>query len=126
MSWRETVLAEYGRSLGFNTLAFNANGVANLRFERRGELFLERTDTGLLAYVVRPLSHPDAALFRQVLAACHWDHNPDYPLNAALEGGQNLVFSIALPEADLDVPTLTLALESLDRLHHFVEEGVDR
>lgn len=43
MSWVDQTLADYGRSLGFESLEFNDSGVAQLSFEHLGQLYFERT-----------------------------------------------------------------------------------
>jgi type III secretion system chaperone SycN len=126
MSWTETVVSEYGRSLGLSAWEFNAAGVAGLRFERLGRLFIERLEVGVLVYLTREYRHPDAELFQAALALCHWDQNPEYPVNASLEGEGNLVFSVSLSDSELDLPALERAIDSLDQLHNAVLEGSNR
>lgn len=123
MSWIDTTLAEYGRSLGIETLGFSAEGVASLRFDRWGELFIEKLSSGVLVYLARDYPRLD---FRQLAAAatsCHWDENPTYPVNVALNGENTLVYSVTLAETEFDLPAIERVVSYLGQRHELIGEG---
>ena len=126
MSWVDETLADYGRSLGLPTLEFNDDGVASVRFERLGELYIERLEDGVLIYVTREYDQPDATLYANALAACHWELNPPMPVNSSLHGDRLLVFSATLADSEFDVPATERTIDYLGRMHDVVLEGASK
>ena len=124
MTWIDDALAEFGRSLGLETLEFNEQGVLSLAYEVSGDLYLERMENCLLIYLCRELQRPDGALFASALDVCHWRHNHAFPVNPALYENNQLVFSVRLREEDVTVPTLEEVIQLLNRLHdHALQEA---
>ena len=123
MSWIDDVLADYGRMLGFETLAFNDDGVVSLRFETLGDLFIEQIDDGLLLYVTRTYERSELPLFINALSACHWEQNATFATNASQGRDGELIFSVVVPESDVNVPTIERAVADLGKLHDAAQEG---
>ena len=123
MSWVHDVLADYGRSLGIDGLAFNEAGVVSLRFELLGEVFIEQTEGGVLVYVVREVDRLSGEICAAALAWCHWQHNHPFAVNAAQRGEHHLVYSVHLTEQEFSVPTMEQLLQLLGQLHDQALEG---
>ena len=126
MSWIDTAISEFGRTLGLHELAFNDRSVINLVYEMSGSLYLEKSDSSLLVYLCRDIERPNAVLFSLALELCHWRHNLSYPVNAALYESRRLIFSTLLTEEQVSVPTLGEVIRLLEQLHNQASEGASR
>jgi type III secretion system chaperone SycN len=125
MNWIDESLADFGRSMGLESLAFSDQGVVSLVFEAWGELYLERLHNGLLVYLCRGLDRPDAGLYARALELCHWRHNYPFPVNPAVHEDKVLVFSVQLSEQDgVTGPALDEVVRLLTRLHDQTHEVV--
>jgi len=125
MNWVDESLADFGRSMGLETLAFNDQGVVSLSFEAWGELYLERLQDGLLLYLCRGLDRPDAGLYARALELCHWRHNHAYAVNPAVHDEKLLVFAVRLSQQDAAAgPALDEAVQLLSRLHDQTHEVI--
>ena len=120
MSWIDDTLRELGRSMGLDSLAFDANGVVQLAFERTGTLGLERLEREILIYLRRPLSHPDAATLRRALSLCHYDENAPFCVQPALQADGQLLFALRIGHPEFQLPLIERALAFLDLLHNQV------
>ena len=123
MSWVNDVLADFGRSLGIEHLAFNEAGVVSLKFEVLGDLYIERMEDGILVYLMRDLNRPGKEVYAAALELCHWQHNHPFQVNAALRGDRSLVFAVNLAESDFSVPAMEQLMQFLGHLHEQVLEG---
>lgn len=122
MSWIDDAVSDFGRTMGLEPLAFNSSGVINLVFEVSGALYLERADSALLVYLCREIDRPSAELYAAALELCHWRHNHDYPVNAALHQDKTLVFSVRLTEEQVSVPALEQVIQLLDSLQNETQQ----
>ena len=123
MSWVDDVLADFGRSMGIEGLAFNDSNVVSLKFEVTGDLYIERMDDGILVYVMREIDRPSKEIYAAALELCHWRHNHPFAVNPALRGDRHLVFAVNLTEAEFSMPTMEQLLQFLGQLHDQALEG---
>ncbi len=123
MSWVNEALADYGRSIGIDSLTFNEAGVASLKFELLGDLYIEQADAGVLVYLMREIERPSAEIYAAALEVCHWQHNHAYQVNPSLRGERYLILAVNLTEEDFSVPTLEQLLQLLGQLHDQALEG---
>lgn len=123
MSWIDDALSDFGRSMGIPDLRFGDNDALQLAFERRGTLFFERLDDGVLMYLVQQVPYPDAELYARALDACHWRHHHPYAVRAGLRGEDALAFAVEIPNAEFQLPAIERALEFLSDLQQRVREG---
>lgn len=126
MNWADNVLADFGRSLGLPSLEFNEAGVASLKFEVLGDLYIEKVDNGenVLIYVVRELDRPSREIFIKALELCHWENHHPFAVNAALRGDRHLVFSVNLPANEFSMQTLEQLIQFFGQLHDQAKEGI--
>ena len=123
MSWVDDVLADFGRSMGIEGLAFNDANVASLKFEVLGDLFVERLEGEILIYVLREIDRPSKEIYAAALDLCHWRHNHPFAVNAALKGERHLVFAVNVAESDFSVPAMEQMLQFFGQLHEQALEG---
>ena len=123
MTWVDDVLADFGRSLGIDGLAFNDSNVVSLKFEVTGDLYIEHVGDDVLIYVIREIDRPGKEIYAAALELCHWRHNHPFGVNAALRGEGHLVFAVNLPEREFSVPAMEQLLQFLGQLHDQALEG---
>ena len=91
MDWRDQMIADVGRGMGLEGLDFSGTGVIKLEFERRGDLYIETREDGVLFYLIRQISHHDCLdILIQALKACHYSQSMRYPLQVGLQGDEDL------------------------------------
>lgn len=123
MSWVDGALGDFGRSLGVPDLRFPDSGAVTMQFERTGSLNFEKIDDAVLVYLVRSLDRPDADVFERALDACHWRHNHPYPVQAGLGGDTRLSFSVRIPDAEFQLPTIERIVDFLKQMHESCSDG---
>jgi len=114
--WVEQTLAEFGRSMGLENLEFTPQGTANLKFERLGQLYFERSEGHVLMYLAREITHIDMKVLRKALALCHHREQTPFPLQAGLNQN-HLVFLVRIREQEFIPTTVERAIQYLDRIH---------
>lgn len=124
MALTDDILSEYGRGLGLPSLGFNDAGICSLRFDRLGDLFIERLQDSLLVYLVRYHGRFETEALVAALAVGHWSNNPPFPVNAAVSGESALMFSLTLSASELNLPTVERAVSFLGRLHDSMQKGI--
>lgn len=122
MSHLASTLDEFGQSLHLQRLVLNSNGVAVLRIDDLGTLYIERHEAGLALLLARELSFPEPRRLEKALALCHPQENLSFAPMAALQGDRKLVFAGVLAEEAVTVPALQRMLEELGHLHQRVTE----
>jgi type III secretion system chaperone SycN len=117
MSIADTAIRDFGGTMGLPELAFNEHGVVRLRFESSGSLSIERTPTGCLIRLAKPLDQHRDGIVERALELCHFDHVDRLRPEVGLSQDGSLVFSVRIDENALDVSTLEESFELLRRLH---------
>ena len=119
MSLSDEVLAEFGRSMGMEGLAWPESGVVVLDFANRGVLYLEDRDETLLIYLSRDIDMRDGKLkfLSTALRLCHYRQGLPYVVQVGLRGESSLVFLVRLSAYELTLPELERVLEVLSDLH---------
>ncbi len=94
-----------------------------LRFERSGELHIERCPGGILIYLAREVPEYRSGVAAAALRAVHPDRGLPYssPEGAAFRGEEALVFLVRIPEDRVDLPTLDAVMQLLTRLANEAE-----
>ena len=123
MSWVDDVLADFGRNMGLDGLAFNDANVVSLKFEVLGDLFIERIEDAVLVYVMREVPQPSKEIYAAALELCHWRHNHPFAVNAALKDDRHLIFAVNLTESEFSAPAMEQLLQFFGQLHEQVLEG---
>lgn len=123
MSWAAPIIADFGRSIGIQSLAFNDSGGVSLTFGDEGLLCLEPTDEELLVYLVREVLPHDVAAKSRALALCRPDRHWPWPVHAGSRGPGRLLFLTRLPQHAASLATIEQAMDLLTRLHGMVRQG---
>ena len=122
MTWVDDAINNYGQNLGFEKLTFDERGVINLSFETMGRLGIERQEEYILLYLTRVMSYPNADTYRTALQLCHYQENPFYVVQPALDADGGIMFSLRIPIHDFQLPELEQAIGYLDELHNRLAE----
>ena len=114
MDWRDEVIAEVGRGMGVDGLNFGGTGVISMEFERRGALFLEQKDEGVLMYLVQRVSrYGTQQLLLSAMRQCHYTRVPQFPLQVGLKEDDQLFFIVFLRNEEFTRPSVETAIEVL-------------
>jgi type III secretion system chaperone SycN len=118
----ESVLAEFGRSIGISGLAFNENQAVHLKLERDGHLYFEHAPEAKVVTVAlaRTIQAPKAELWQEALALCHREQRHPIPVNAGLAPGERLAFFVRFGDEEISLPGVESAIQLLTRLHQRV------
>ena len=92
-----------------------------LRFERSGELHIERCPGGILIYLAREVPEYRTGVAAAALRAVHPDRGLPFLVKAAFRGEETLVFLVRIPEDRVDLPTLDAVMQLLTRLANEAE-----
>ncbi len=95
-----------------------------LRFERSGELHIERSNDGILIYLAREVPGYRHGVAAAALRAVHPDRGLPFVVKAAFRGEDTLVFLARIPEERVDLPTLDAIMQLLRRLANEAEAAV--
>ncbi len=99
--WINTAVAEFGRRMGFSTLALNERGAAALRFENGIGLRLEYARESLFVSVTAPCAADDATL-KKLLVTAHPRNHLGVPLRVGrLAKTGEALFLVQLPERNV-------------------------
>ena len=108
--------------MGMDSLEFDEGGVLNLSFEKSGvlglELLGESPEQEVLVYLRRPLSFPDASVYRRILRMCHYEEMPEPATQVALQADGQVVAAHRMAAEDFQVPQLERVIAHLDRLQN--------
>lgn len=117
-------IAEFGHNLGMSGLNWSESGVIALDFDRRGTLYLEDHDDGLLIYLARNIDSAGTRLrvLQTALQLCHHRQRLPYPVQPGLNGDSTLTFLVHLPVENITLPELERVLETLTRLHDAAQQ----
>ncbi|AMO57847.1 hypothetical protein GZ77_12820 [Endozoicomonas montiporae] len=114
MDWRDDVMADIGKGMGIEGLGFGESGVLSLNFERRGELYLEQQDDGVLMYLVRTIPvHDCLGLLVAALKECHYTKASRFPLQVGLKGEEELLLFIYLANEEFTRPNIETSIDTL-------------
>jgi len=117
MSWTDATLADFGRQLGIDGLAFGPGGFVQFDWRDGAVLGIHRGSEDVSIYLVRQLDYDRPPVLRRALQLCDWRNGWPFAVQAGLRGDAELVFSARLPERDFTLPALEQAVELLGRLH---------
>ena len=114
MDWRDQMIADVGRGMGLDGLNFSGTGVIRLEFERRGELYIETRDDGVLFYLIRKISRHDCLdILKQALKCCHYTQSMRFPLQVGLQGEDDLFLCSFLVNESFSRPNIEGVLQSI-------------
>ena len=116
MSWVDDAVAAFGRDMGLEALRLPGQGAAELAFERRGTLALERAEgDDLLLYLQRQRPHAGPERLARALALCHWRHDRPSPVRAGATDDR-LVLLLRLGSREVTPEAIAQGFERLVRL----------
>jgi hypothetical protein len=115
MSAMRGVLAEFGRQIGLDELAFDDQGIAVLEFDGRPvTLLAEEEADRLLLYAFPGLVAGDPVqVFGRLLDANFLAGEEGGAVLSLVPGSDVVALHRALPAAELDLPSLTAGLERM-------------
>lgn len=87
-----------------------------LRFERSGNLHIERRNNDIIVYLARSAPAYRTGIAAAALRAIHPDRGLPFPVRVAFHGADTLVLLCRLPEVEVDLPTLDSIMQLLCRL----------
>jgi type III secretion system chaperone SycN len=87
-----------------------------LRFERSGDVHIEKREGFVLVYVARNVPLHRRGVAAAALRLVHPDRGLPHPIRAAFRGDDTLVLLCRLPENRVDLPTLDGIMQTLVRL----------
>ncbi|MEJ0017905.1 MAG: hypothetical protein WDN25_15325 [Acetobacteraceae bacterium] len=87
-----------------------------LRFERSGELHIERQDGGIVIYLARQVPEYRTGVAAAALRLVHPDRGLPFTVKAAFRGEETLVLLVRIAEEHVDVPMLDSVMHLLTRL----------
>lgn len=87
-----------------------------LRFERSGEMHIERSKDGIVIYLARAVAEYRTGIAAAALRAVHPDRGLPFLVKAAFRGDETLVLLVSVPEENVDLPTLDAVMRLLTRL----------
>ncbi|MDP0561000.1 MAG: hypothetical protein QS721_01170 [Candidatus Endonucleobacter sp. (ex Gigantidas childressi)] len=91
MDWRDQMIADAGRGMGLEELDFSGSGVIKLEFERRGDVYIETREDGVLFYLIRKVSSYDRLeVLTAVLQSCHYSQSTRFTLLPGMQGDDDL------------------------------------
>ena len=121
----DQTVADFGRSMGMDGLAFDENGLVCLEIERTGTLYLEyrQQEQQILVYLARTMDSLQDQWLEQALARCHYQYNHQRPVYCGLKGDNVLFFLVKFTENTFVVNELSDALDLLVQQHEAVSGG---
>jgi type III secretion system chaperone SycN len=87
-----------------------------LRFERSGEVHIERGEDSLVIYLARHVPAYRSGVAAAALRAVHPDRGLPFRVKAAFRGEETLVLLVRIAEAQADLPVLDAVVKLLTRL----------
>ena len=111
--WVTQTLNDFGRSLGFEELAFDERGMLHLGFEDLGTLGMERQDKQVLVYLMRYLSHAEPATLLKSLQICHHREHDLGWCQAALLKDHHLSVATRIPNQEFQLSRLERVIDEL-------------
>jgi type III secretion system chaperone SycN len=122
MSWIHETVSAFGRQIGVDNLAFNAQGVFHMQLQSGGVLGVEMVRRGqadeILIYLGRPLGFDGAALQRRALMQAHVNQAHAEPVQVATRGDSPealLIMALRMPQRDFTLPALGRSVDYLNR-----------
>jgi type III secretion system chaperone SycN len=121
----DQTVADFGRSMGMDGLAFDENGLVCLDIERTGTLYLEyrQQEQQVLVYLARTMDSLQEQWLEQALARCHYQYNHPMDISCGLKGDNILFFLVTFTENAFIVNSLHRALDLLVQQHDAVVKG---
>ncbi|HQU08828.1 MAG TPA: hypothetical protein PLV25_02570 [Opitutales bacterium] len=122
MAQIENMLQIFAKNLGFDSLEFNDKGVIELDIDSIGQLYLEKTTEGILAYLAREIPYAQSSHFIRALELVHPREHLPINVSAVLHGPNQLLFVTHIKENQCDIPTLEQAIATLRKLHDSIQK----
>ena len=115
MSAMQGVLAEFGRQIGLDDLAFDDQGIAVLEFDGRPVTFLAEEEADRLLLYAFPglLAGDPAHVFGRLLDANFLAGEEGGAVLSLVPGSDVVALHRAIPAAELDLPSLSAGLERM-------------
>ena len=114
MDWKDEVIADVGRGMGVEGLDFSGSGVIKFAFERRGDLYIESREDGVLFYLTRQISRHDCLdILTQALKGCHYSQTIKFPLQVGLQGEDDLYLCSFLENESFNRPNIEGVMEMI-------------
>ena len=121
MTWMvaEAALDEFGKSIGLDALSVPQNGTVELALDADDVLGLERAGGELLIHRRRRCLYLDDQKVEQALHACHPERSGGLLVQAA-QHGDELVFVVRIPTAEVTFGSISSAIAKLGQMHDLV------
>ncbi len=114
MDWRDQVISDVGHGMGVEGLDFSGTGVIQFEFERRGNMYIEAKESGVLFYLIRNISRHDCLdQLNQALRLAHYSKTIRYPLQVGLKGDEELFLCIFLTNENFNRPNIEAVIQLL-------------
>ncbi|MDP0588171.1 MAG: hypothetical protein QS748_02775 [Candidatus Endonucleobacter bathymodioli] len=114
MDWRDQMIADVGRGIGFEELDFSGSGVIKLEFERRGDVYIEAREDGVLFYLIRRISsHDRLEVLTAALKCCHYSQSIRFPLLSGIQGDDDMFLCSFLVNESFSRPNIEGVIKML-------------
>lgn len=117
MSWIDETIKDFGRGMGMEGLALNEQGMLCLSFETRGNLYLEKTENGLLLYLARDIPDHHPEILEKAFRLCHFREELPLDVHPGFGNPSSLVFLVRIDEPDFSLPRLEEGFNLLMEMH---------
>lgn len=120
----EETLAEFGRSLGLEALAWQSSGSLVLHIDSIGQLTFDLVGAlqdSVCMSLARAVERPADIDLRRLLVRSRADTTRDFPVRAGW-AGQHVVAAVLVPAADFTVPVIHEVIQHLEERHRSWEE----
>jgi type III secretion system chaperone SycN len=120
MSWLDETLADFGRRLGVENLAFGSGGFVQMALSQGGMLGIAHGEEEVKIWLTRPVAHGERDALEKALAECDFRKRAPFAVHAGLHKDDGLAFLARIPERGFTTPALEQALDVLTRMHERV------
>jgi len=110
-------LADFGQTIGLDSLDFNENQVFCLEIESIGHLYIEEQQDHILMYLIREYQHMNAAFYQKALSLCQIENTGSAFFQVGLLGDQQLIWATRLGLNEMTLPDWHAAIDQLEQLH---------
>ena len=114
--WSEEAVGTLLRNMELPETRYQPDVGLCLEMERRGKLYLEQKDEGLLIYLAREVSVHIGDLATRALSECHFRSGLPFELQVGLRGEDQLVLLTHVPRQHCTSTVLEAALALLTRM----------
>ena len=93
----EQAISEFGKQVGLKNLAFNSRGLICMG-DKSSEVFLERIDNGVLAYITQEVSYVDADTYCALMSMCSYENKSVAYMNPGVTQDGKLLLAMRFDE----------------------------